>query len=91
MPLEQSAPIAADVPLALRALVAGPLHFSIGAALLFPERSTGDVAAALRDRHLAFVRNTRIVGLSDYLRANPRVLDEEAARERVQSRIFIPG
>jgi len=75
---------------ALRALPALEKHVCIGRPATFGARSAVDVQAAVRGRHLDYVRSQRIVSMDDFLRAAPTALDEEAA-SAPSSGIIMPG
>ena len=77
-------------PIALRALACANGYFSAGYPTEFGRRSAIDVVNAVKGRHLDFVRRQRIVGLEDFLRMQPTVLDEEAAVDDRAS-IIVPG
>ena len=91
-PLGRGAGVVADgAPVALRALTALDAYVSLGRPVLFGSRSVEDVAQAVKRRHLDFVRNKRIVGIDEFLRLEPKALDEEAAVSSRESSIIVPG
>jgi len=83
--------IADGAPVALRGLPAFDASICVGRPTRFSDRSTEQVAEAIRARHLDYVRSRRIVGIDEFLRLAPTVLDEEAARDRSRSGIIVPG
>lgn len=90
-PLGRGAGLIADgVPVALRALEAAGAFMSVGRPTAFGARSVEDVAQAVRARHVDFVRSRRIVGLDEFLRVVPTVLDEEAM-PAPSAGIIVPG
>lgn len=76
---------------ALRPLAVGELFICAGRPIGFNGRPPSDVADAVRRRHLDYVRTQRIASLSDFLKASPKALDEEAARPPATSTIVLPG
>ena len=91
-PLGRSAGVVADgAPVALRALSALDTHISLGRPVLFGSRSVEEVAHAVTRRHLDFVRSKRIVSIDEFLRLEPKALDEEAAVSSRESSIIVPG
>ncbi|HYK54418.1 MAG TPA: SEC-C domain-containing protein [Candidatus Eremiobacteraceae bacterium] len=76
---------------AVRPLKVGRFFICTGHPLDFAGRSAADVADAMRRRHLDYVRTQRIAGISDFLKADPKALDEEAARPPATSTIVLPG
>lgn len=68
-----------DEPFALRPLPVAGLHLSAGPPTAFGDRTYPDVADSIRRRHLDFVRTQRIASMDEFLRTNPKALDEEAA------------
>jgi hypothetical protein len=99
-PLGRNAGLVAEgSPVALRALAtnsdpdAHDVRFvCLGRPTQFGQRSAEQVAAAIRQRHLDFVRSKRIVGIDEFLRIAPTVLDEEAAAAGAPtSGIILPG
>ncbi|MBV8282646.1 MAG: hypothetical protein JO347_11385, partial [Candidatus Eremiobacteraeota bacterium] len=90
-PLGREAGVVPDAAAAaLRALPALEKHICIGKPATFGARGAADVQAAVRGRHLDYVRSQRIVGIDDFLRAAPTALDEEAA-SAPSSGIIMPG
>jgi hypothetical protein len=91
-PLGRGAGLIADgAPLALRALPALDAFVCLGRPVVFGPRDAEQVASAIRQRHLDFVRSQRIVGMDDFLRLMPTALDEEAAPLARESGIIVPG
>lgn len=90
MPLQVQGPIPEGVPLAFRALPAGGKCFCLGEPLRFEDRSLEEVAAAMRARHLEYVRRRRILSIGEFLRIEPKALDEEAARPNAWTAIIVP-
>lgn len=90
-PLGRGAGLIPDgAPVALRALSAAGAFMSVGRPTTFGPRAVEDVAQAVRARHVDFVRAQRIVGLDEFLRVNPTVLDEEAMPAPAAG-IILPG
>jgi hypothetical protein len=91
-PLGRAAGLISDgAPVALRALPAADAAVCIGRPTQFGARQAEEVAQAVRSRHLAFVRSQRIIGIDEFLRVVPVVLDEEAAAGSRASSIIVPG
>lgn len=91
-PLGRGAGLIPDgAPVALRALSALDAYVCLGRPGLFGERSVEQVAQAVRERHLDFVRSKRIVGMDEFLRIEPKTLDEVAADSTRESSIIVPG
>jgi hypothetical protein len=90
-PLGRDAGLIADgAPVALRALSAADAFMSVGRPTTFGSRPVEDVAQAVRQRHVDYVRSKRIVGLDEFLRLAPTSLDEEAAPLPATG-IIVPG
>ncbi|MGI8737255.1 MAG: hypothetical protein ACR2KS_08300 [Candidatus Eremiobacter antarcticus] len=92
VPLERSSPrVSNHMAIALRPLPLNSGFMHPAALTVFEGRAVGEIADAVRSRHHAFVRSTRIVSLADFLALAPTVLDEEAAVSPLGSRIVLPG
>ena len=88
--------VSENSPVALRALSLERVpelgHFiSLGRPTQFGGRSAEQALAAIRQRHLDFVRSQRIVSIDEFLRLAPTALDEEAAPVGASSGIILPG
>ena len=78
MQLQGRRPLPEGQVVALRALPLGDRYFCVGEPLQFGARSADEVASAIRARHLDYVRRRRIMGIDEFLRVEPKVVDEEA-------------
>ena len=81
---------AEDEAFALRPLPVGDLYFCTGSPQGFGGRRYADVVDAVRRRHLDFVRTQRIASIGEFLRLDPKALDEESV-VRSSSSILLPG
>jgi hypothetical protein len=90
LPLRGGGPLSEGKPIALRALACAGGYFSTGSPTQFGDRSAAEVAAAIKGRHLDYVRRQRIIGIDEFLKVQPTALDEEAALGAPAS-IIIPG
>ena len=96
-PLGRNAGLVTDgSPVALRALTLERIPelghaICLGRPTQFGGRSAEQVVAAVRQRHLNFVRSQRIVSIDEFLRLAPTALDEEAAVVASGSGIILPG
>ena len=81
---------APDEPFTLRPLRVGELYFCTGSPQGFGGRRYADVADAVRRRHLDFVRTQRIASIGEFLRLDPKALDEESVAQSSSS-ILLPG
>mgnify|MGYP001227085995 CR=1 FL=1 len=91
LPLRSEGARSEGRPVGLRALACGVAYFCTGRPLEFDVRGTDEVRAAVRARHLTYVRTKRIAGIDEFLRADPTALDEEAALGGRTSSIILPG